>query len=107
MPKVTFIEDANGVEHAVEVAAGTTLMEAARQNRVPGILGDCGGCCICGTCHVYVEPQWRERVGARSDIENATMDFAENVKDSSRLGCQIRLTEALDGLVVRVPDPDR
>jgi 2Fe-2S ferredoxin len=101
MPKVTFIEK-SGAERVVDVPLGTSLMEAAKRNDVRGIAGDCGGCCICGTCHVYIEPQWQAAVGPRSDIEVATMEFSEDVRDNSRLGCQIKLTEALDGLVVRV-----
>jgi ferredoxin, 2Fe-2S len=107
MPKVTFIEDSNGSEHVVEVGVGLSVMQAAKLNGVPGIDGDCGGCCICGTCHVYVEPAWRQRTGERTDFETATLEFAENVQANSRLGCQINMTEALDGLVVRVPGSDR
>jgi 2Fe-2S ferredoxin len=101
MPTVTFIEK-NGAERVVDVPLGLSLMECAKRNDVSGIAADCGGCCICGTCHVYITPEWRDAVGPRSDIEGATMEFSENVRGDSRLACQIKVTQALDGLVVRV-----
>jgi len=101
MPKVTFIEK-SGAERVVDAPLGASLMEAAKRNDVQGIAADCGGCCICGTCHVYITPEWRAAVGERSDIEAATMEFSENVRGESRLACQIKLTQDLDGLVVRV-----
>jgi 2Fe-2S ferredoxin len=101
MPKVTFIER-SGATRVVDAALGKSLMEAARRNDVRGIAADCGGCCICGTCHVYIEPDWQAAVGPRTDIEIATMEFSENVEANSRLACQIKLTDELDGLVVRV-----
>ncbi len=103
MPKVTFIEF-HGQSHCVEVPVGTSLMRAAVDNNVPGIDGDCGGNCACATCHVYVEPEWAAKTGARTDMEDDMLGFAAEMKDNSRLACQIRLTEALDGLVVRMPD---
>jgi 2Fe-2S ferredoxin len=101
MPKVTFIER-NGSARIVDATVGHSLMEAAKHNDVRGIAADCGGCCICGTCHVYIEPEWRSVVGGKTDIEVATMSFSENVEDYSRLSCQIKVTDAMDGLVVRV-----
>jgi 2Fe-2S ferredoxin len=101
MPKVTFIER-NGATRVVDAALGKSLMEAAKRNDVRGIAADCGGCCICGTCHVYIEPEWRAAVGPGNDIEIATMEFSENVEPHSRLACQIKMTDELDGLVVRV-----
>jgi 2Fe-2S ferredoxin len=79
-------------------------MEGAIKNNVPGIDADCGGACACATCHVYVDDAWRGATGERSDMEESMLDFAENVKDSSRLSCQIKVTDALEGLVVRMPE---
>ena len=81
-----------------------TVMEAAVRNMIPGIDADCGGACACGTCHVYVEPGWLEKVGARNRMEDGTLDLASDVRHNSRLSCQIRISDALDGLRVVVPD---
>ena len=101
--KVTLIQP-DGVERALQnVASGRTLMEAARDAGVVGVLGDCGGGCMCATCHVYVPPQWRERVGPPGEVESQTLDMACNVRpEASRLSCQIILREELDGLTVEV-----
>lgn len=102
MPKITYIED-NGTEHAVEADVGMTVMETAVKNMVPGIEAECGGACACATCHVYVEPDWREATGEPEEMEEDMLDFAFDVRETSRLSCQIKVTDALDGLVVRVP----
>lgn len=101
--KITLIQ-ADGEERTLEhVRTGISLMQAARDAGVAGVLGDCGGGCMCATCHVYVAPEWRERVGLPNDIELETMDMAVAVRpDASRLSCQIVLTEELDGLKVHV-----
>jgi 2Fe-2S ferredoxin len=103
MPKVTFIEH-NGTAHTVEAQAGLSLMRAAVDNNVPGIDADCGGECACATCHVYVEAAWLGRTGDKSDMENSMLGFAAVTQDNSRLSCQITVTEALDGLVVSLPE---
>jgi 2Fe-2S ferredoxin len=105
VPKITYIEQSSGKEYLVETAPGVSVMDAAKRSGVPGIDGDCGGSCVCGTCHIYVDPQWQERVGARSEMEEATIEIAENVQDNSRLACQVIITEVLDGLVVHIPKP--
>lgn len=103
MPKITFIS-ADDRECVVEAAAGLSVMEAAVQNLVRGIDGDCGGATACGTCHVHVDPAWRERVGGpASDMERQMLELSDVRCASSRLSCQIMLTEALDGLVLRLP----
>jgi 2Fe-2S ferredoxin len=102
MPKITYVEF-GGAEHAIEVKSGLTVMEGAVKNNVPGIDADCGGACACATCHVYVDPAWTDKVGAPSAMEESMLDFAENVEPNSRLSCQIKVTDALDGLVVRMP----
>ncbi|MBI2718319.1 MAG: 2Fe-2S iron-sulfur cluster binding domain-containing protein [Rhizobiales bacterium] len=103
MAKITFIQH-NGAEQTVDAIPGMTVMEAAIKNLVPGIDADCGGACACATCHVYVEPEWREKVGARNPMEEDMLDFAFDVRDASRLSCQIKVAPALDGLRVRVPE---
>ena len=103
MAKITYIEF-DGAEHVVEVRNGLSVMEGAVKNNIPGIDADCGGACACATCHVYVDEAWRERVGPPSAMEESMLDFAENVKENSRLSCQIKVTDALDGLVVRMPE---
>ena len=103
MAKVTYIEF-NGAEHVVDVKPGMTVMEGAVKNNVPGIDADCGGACACATCHVYVDQAWREATGKPSAMEESMLDFADNVEPNSRLSCQIQVSDALDGLVVRMPE---
>ena len=103
MAKVTYIEH-NGAEHVLDVKTGLTVMEAAVKNNVPGIDADCGGACACATCHVYVDAAWQSQTGSKSAMEESMLDFAENVEANSRLSCQIKVTDELDGLVVRLPE---
>jgi 2Fe-2S ferredoxin len=86
------------------VRNGFTVMEGAVKNNVPGIDADCGGACACATCHVYVDPAWAEKTGKASAMEESMLDFAENVTETSRLSCQIKVTDELEGLVVRMPE---
>ena len=102
MPKIKYIEH-NGKEHEVEVPVGWSVMEGAVKNLIPGIDADCGGACACATCHVYVDPQWIGKLGAKQDMEETMLDFAQELQDTSRLSCQIKVTPELDGLVVRMP----
>jgi 2Fe-2S ferredoxin len=102
MVKITFVQG-DGSRQVVEAAPGLTVMEAAKTEDVPGIDAECGGACACATCHVYIEPEWVEAVGKASEMEEDMLDFAFDVREESRLSCQIRITEKLDGLVVRVP----
>jgi len=103
LAKITYIEF-DGTEHTADVKPGLSVMEGAIRNNIPGIDADCGGACACATCHVYVDGAWRAATGERSAMEDSMLDFAENVADNSRLSCQIRVTDALDGLVVRMPE---
>jgi 2Fe-2S ferredoxin len=103
MAKITYIEF-NGTEHVVDVKAGLSVMEGAVKNNIPGIDADCGGACACATCHVYVDQAWREATGKPSAMEESMLDFADNVEPNSRLSCQIQVSDALDGLVVRMPE---
>jgi 2Fe-2S ferredoxin len=102
MPKLTFI-DASGQSRSVEAQVGSTVMETALRNSVPGIEAECGGACACATCHVYVAPEWTEATGKASQMEEDMLDFAFEVRPNSRLSCQIKVSEALDGLVVTTP----
>jgi 2Fe-2S ferredoxin len=103
MAKITYIEF-GGTEHTVDVRNGLSVMEGAIKNNVPGIDADCGGACACATCHVYVDDAWREKTGKASAMEESMLDFAQNVEPNSRLSCQIRVSDALDGLIVRLPE---
>ncbi len=103
MPKITYIEH-NGTVHDVEGEVGATVMETAIRNAVPGIEAECGGALACATCHVYVREDWFEKTGGPSEMEEDMLDFAYDVRPTSRLSCQIKVTEALDGLVVDVPE---
>jgi ferredoxin, 2Fe-2S len=102
MAKITYIEF-NGAEHVVDVKTGLSVMEGAVKNNIPGIDADCGGACACATCHVYVDQAWLDKTGSQSAMEESMLDFAENVEPNSRLSCQIKVTDDLDGLVVRMP----
>ncbi|MBA2933845.1 2Fe-2S iron-sulfur cluster binding domain-containing protein [Sphingomonas sp. CGMCC 1.13654] len=106
MPKVTYIE-AGGEVHDVEVATGLSVMEGARSNGIPGIEADCGGVCACATCHVFVDPDWYAATGGPNENEHDMLDCATDPGPTSRLSCQIAMTGALDGLVVRLPATQR
>jgi len=102
MTKLTFIQP-DGESQTVEAENGLTVMEAAKLNDIAGIEAECGGACACATCHVYVDDAWRDKVGKASEMEEDMLDFAFDVREGSRLSCQIKISDALDGLVVRVP----
>ena len=103
MPKIIYI-DASGKERTVEAKNGMTVMETAIKHNVPGIDADCGGACACATCHVYVRADFLDKVGKPSAMEQSMLDFAENVKENSRLSCQIKVRDELDGLIVTTPE---
>ncbi|MDY6921895.1 MAG: 2Fe-2S iron-sulfur cluster-binding protein [Pseudomonadota bacterium] len=100
---ITFV-DINGEEQVIKDAeVGETMMQVATANNVEGILGDCGGGCACGTCHVYVDPEWQSVVGEPDDVEDMTLEMVFDArKPNSRLCCQITVSEQLDGLKVTV-----
>ena len=102
MVKITYI-DAEGTARSVEAEEGSTVMENAVRNGIPGIEAECGGACACATCHVYVEEEWRGATGEPEPMEEDMLDFASDVRPNSRLSCQIRVRPELDGLVVRTP----
>lgn len=103
MAKITYIEF-SGKEHTIDVAEGLSVMEGAVKNLIPGIDADCGGACACSTCHVYVDTDWTEKMGSPSDMEEDMLDFAFDVKQNSRLACQMKVTPDYDGLIVRMPE---
>ena len=102
MPTV-HVTDREGAEHALEGTAGWSVMEIIREAGLP-VEAACGGCCACATCHVYVDEAWREKTGDASAMEESMLDFAEGVESNSRLSCQIKVSPALDGLTVRMPE---
>jgi ferredoxin, 2Fe-2S len=102
MPKITFI-DAAGTARTVEAETGSTVMETAIRNSIPGIEAECGGACACATCHVYVADEWSEKVGKPQPMEDDMLDFAFDVRPTSRLSCQIKVKAELDGLTVTTP----
>ncbi|MCD7060050.1 2Fe-2S iron-sulfur cluster-binding protein [Pelagibacterium xiamenense] len=102
MPLITFIEP-DGARHEVDAVPGATLMETAIRNGVRGIVAECGGACTCATCHVYVDADWLAVTGGPSPMEEDMLDFAFEVEENSRLSCQIRVRDEMDGLVVTIP----
>jgi 2Fe-2S ferredoxin len=102
MVKITYI-DHSGMSVTADAEVGSTVMEAAIANDVPGILATCGGACACATCHVYIDDAWWEKLSERSDDEEDMLDIAHDVQPTSRLSCQITVVEDLDGLTVRTP----
>lgn len=103
MVKITYIAF-DGARHEVEAENGSTVMENAIRNAVPGIEADCGGACACATCHVYVDENWTGKTGLPEAMEEDMLDFAFDVRPNSRLSCQIKVTDELDGLVVNLPE---
>ncbi len=103
MAKITYVEH-NGAEHVIDVKNGLSVMEGAVKNNIPGIDADCGGACACATCHVYVDESWLSKTGDRSAMEESMLDFAEGVEPNSRLSCQIKVSDDLDGLRVTMPE---
>ncbi len=103
MPRINFT-GSDGERNELEVSVGQTLMEAAIDNNVAGIVAECGGACACATCHAYVAAAWAEKVPAIDDMENAMLDSVLERRAGSRLACRIKVTEALDGLEIQAAD---
>lgn len=104
MVRVVFTSP-DGARRTIDAPAGTTLMEAARDNAVAGIVAECGGACSCATCHVHVGEAWLDRLPAMKPTEADMLEFADGVDPLlSRLSCQIILDDRLDGLAVSVPE---
>jgi 2Fe-2S ferredoxin len=103
MPKITYI-DTDGTARTVEAEVGATVMETAINNDIPGILATCGGSCSCATCHVYVAAEWSEKLPPPALEENDMLDTAHDLKETSRLSCQLVVSAELDGLTVTTPE---
>jgi len=103
MTKIIFVEP-NGQTSEIEASNGATVMEVAIQNGIKGIVGECGGACTCATCHVYVDDKWVQKTGEPSANEEDMLDFASDVRQTSRLSCQLKVSDELDGLIVHVPE---
>lgn len=94
----------DGSVHSVDAKNGDSVMIVAIRNDFDGILAECGGACSCATCHVHVDPAWIDKLPPMDDLEREMLDFAEDVDEYSRLSCQIKISDALDGLVINVPE---
>jgi ferredoxin, 2Fe-2S len=106
MPKIVFIEPGGG-RREINAPVGITLMEAARQHGVQGVVAQCGGACACATCHVYIDPSWLARLQPREEMEEGMLEIAWEPRNNSRLSCQIQITAEMDGLEVTVPQRQR
>ncbi len=103
MTKITFVSP-DGEERIIDAEDGDTVMDAAINNDVPGILAECGGACACATCHVYVDDAFMDKVGTPSEMEESMLEFNEHRAENSRLSCQIRVSPDLEGLRVTAPE---
>ena len=103
MPKITVVEF-NGKNHTFYAEPGRTLMENVVDNSIPGIDADCGGACACGTCHCLVHEDWRAVAGSPDAMEESMLEMRPDRESASRLSCQIQVTEAMDGMVIRLPE---
>ena len=103
MTKIVFV-DPDGTRHEVEADNGATAMETALRNGISGIVAECGGSLTCATCHVYVDEDWTDKVGDPSAPEEDMLDFAHDIRPNSRLSCQIKIRDDLDGLVLHLPE---
>lgn len=103
MPQITFLI-ADGSRRTVVAKSGDSVMQTAIKNSVPGIDADCGGACACATCHVYVDESWLAHLPPIGEMELAMLDFAQTVRPTSRLSCQLPVTDEVDGLVVAMPE---
>ncbi len=103
MATVTYISH-DGTRKDVDVKVGQSIKDGAMNNLIPGIFAECGGACACATCHVYIADDWADKVGSAEDIEKDMLDFAEDVKETSRLSCQVDMLDEWDGLIVHIPE---
>lgn len=103
MPVINYIE-ADGTEYSVNVAEGVSLMQGALDNMIDGIIAECGGCCVCCTCHCMIDPAWREAAGSAAADEADMLEMVDNTEETSRLACQVKVTSAMEGMVVRLPE---
>lgn len=103
MPRLTFVT-LDGESHDIEAETGLSVMEAATRGGIEGILADCGGACACATCHIYVDPQWLDKLPPKSEVEADMLDCTDDPRPNSRLACQIPITAQLDGMILYVPE---
>jgi 2Fe-2S ferredoxin len=103
MPKITFITP-DEEKHEVEVENGYSVMEAAINNNIDGIVAECGGACACATCHSYIDESWIDKMPAMDDMEDSMLDAAYDRRDNSRLTCQLEMKDEWDGLIVHVAE---
>lgn len=103
MPTLIFVEH-NGNTREVDAAIGASVMEAAVNNGIDGILAECGGSCSCATCHVYVDPQWLKKLPPAEDFELGTLEGVREPRENSRLGCQIVVDSSMAGATFHVPE---
>ena len=102
MARITFIQP-DGTEQTVVAENNMTVMQAATNNAVPGVVAECGGALACATCHLYVEPEWEAIVGKPQQMEQSMLEFVIDPQPNSRLSCQITISDAIDGLTLRIP----
>ncbi|WP_281783673.1 2Fe-2S iron-sulfur cluster-binding protein [Sinimarinibacterium flocculans] len=102
MTTITFIQH-DGTRHDVEATPGESVMQAAKNENLPGILADCGGACACATCHVVVDGAWASRLPPATEVESQMLEFTADKRETSRLSCQLRIDAELDGLIVHIP----
>jgi 2Fe-2S ferredoxin len=106
MPTLVFTQP-DGVRREIDAPEGITLMEAARQHGIHGVVAQCGGACACATCHVYIERRWLTKLDPPEEMEQGMLETVREPRDNSRLSCQVHLTAALNGLGVAVPERQR
>ncbi len=105
MPNLIVV-NRDGSEATVEAKAGNSVMEAIRDNGYDELLALCGGCCSCATCHIYVDPAFAGQMPKMTEDENDLLDSSDHRNEQSRLSCQIRMSDALDGLRVTIAPED-
>ena len=103
MPIINYIE-ADGTEYSVDVAEGTSLMQGALDNMIDGIVAECGGCCVCCTCNCMIDPAWSQAAGSPATDEAEMLEMVDSTEETSRLACQVKVTAAMEGMVVRLPE---
>lgn len=102
MPLIFYVSH-DGNQYEADVPVGNSVMNGAVDNGIDGIVGECGGACTCGTCHCYVDPDWLPKLEPVGEFERDLLGIVLDPQDNSRLSCQIKITEELNGLVVRLP----
>ncbi|WP_257295097.1 (2Fe-2S)-binding protein [Endozoicomonas sp. YOMI1] len=103
MPLIQFVTH-DGNQYEAEIDSGSTLMQGAVDNMIDGILAECSGACSCGTCHCYIDENWAEIVGPAEGMEQEMLDVVREPRETSRLSCQIVVTDDMEGLVVHLPE---